>query len=186
MREGFVHEDRQDGSLRIVRARRTAGIRARAPLSAVVGIRIRAGDARHRREAITIRRERPRRAVVVGDGKNGVPESGREAERFTGVVELAGEDAVRRDARILRRKRRRVPHEHEELTGQQPRAVGEGEVEAGGEGQRAEIERSRAGVLELDELKIVPGERTERRRVIHDLRDHELREILRRIEHGAR
>ena len=135
---------------------------------------------------MAVRCHGPGRAVVVGDGHHGDAVRRGEAQRLAAVVEFAGKEAVHRHAGILAGEGDGVSCQHKELSRQQSRAVGEGEVDSRREGESAQLQNVRARVLQLKEFKLIAHGHALRWRVEHDLRERELRVILRREEHGAR
>ena len=72
-----------------------------------------------------------------------------------------------------------IVRENEEGAGGDRGAIREGEVDTAREGESAQVEEGGAGVLQLDEFKVIPVRATDVGRMIHDFRDAEAGEVLR-------
>ena len=174
----FVDHDSRDGARGIVRAGRAADRGARAPFRSVARIGMRRGIFGDERKALAIRRDGPRRSVLVIEIADLTARAREQREPLAAVIEPTGESAIHRDAGITHRKLGRITREDEERIWSERGADREDERDSVGEIQSAEIEHRPADVFEFDELILVAARRAVRQRVVVDFGDDEVVEVL--------
>ena len=186
MRQGFVDQNTADVRRRIVHARRAANDRARPPIQGIVRVGIEIGVHRHERKTRAIRGRRPRRACVIVHRKDRRAGGVHERHGFSAVGQVIRVNAIHPDTRILVRERRRITHEHDELTRRHERADRKDVTDAIRETHATEFEICAGDVFQLDELERVAVKARRARRIIHDFGDEEAREILDDVKRGFR
>src|SRR5688572_13956709 len=104
-----------------------------------------------------------------------------QSDRLTGVIQLPSEQSVDNQPGISGGECRAVAAEDEELAGRNAGSIGEGEIDAAEAGS-AQVQGIGSCVLELEEFQLATRCCPESGRVVHNLRDQQLAEILRGVE----